>query len=675
MPLYNFKEIVIVPTADDLVDIMLSKTQRQTPTLVRHRHRISTVRQFYMRKVKYTQQNIRDKVSEILEQFPRVDDIHPFYADLLNVLYDRDHYKLALGQLSTARQLIDKIGQDYIKLLKYGDSVYRCKSLKRAALGRMVTIIKKHKASLAYLEQVRQHMSRLPSIDPTTRSLLVCGYPNVGKSSFINKLSRAEIEVQPYAFTTKALYVGHMDYKYLRWQVIDTPGILDRPLEDRNTIEMQSITALAHLKAAVLYLLDISEQCGYTIEQQATLFHSIKPLFANKPIIIVCSKCDVRKPEELGPEDVARIEHMAKEAVRISGADPNTNPETMVMTMSALTETGVMNVKQVACERLLANRVGTKVQGKKITDVVNRVHVAIPKPRDDIQRPPCIPASVEEVRRRKEAGIASNMVTEKQLQEMHGGAGVYISNLRKNYLLQDDEWKDDIIPEFMDGSNIFDYIDPEINAKLAELEREEEELMAEFNMDGMDMDEELTEEQQETLRRIEQRKLQLVQKHRQKKAIAGNKSVIPKMHNADGELNEDRMRKELEAMGMDPSKAIEHIRGRSLTRKQIPKRGRSEAPEMDVEMMDALEPEKKKRVHSAKSRSLSRGRSFSLMEPTPKEGLKDSVQRAKAVKLSDRMQRKWQKFARKGEADRIIPTLRPKHLFSGKRGIGKTDRR
>ena len=48
--------------------------------------------------------------------------------------------------------------------------------------------------------------------------------------------------VQPYAFTTKSIYVGHTDYKYLRWQVLDTPGILDRPLEERNTIEMQSIT-------------------------------------------------------------------------------------------------------------------------------------------------------------------------------------------------------------------------------------------------------------------------------------------------------------------------------------------------------------------------------------------------------------------------------------------------
>lgn len=48
---------------------------------------------------------------QILEDFPKVDDIHPFYADLLNVLYDRDHYKLALGQLNMARNLIDKVSQ------------------------------------------------------------------------------------------------------------------------------------------------------------------------------------------------------------------------------------------------------------------------------------------------------------------------------------------------------------------------------------------------------------------------------------------------------------------------------------------------------------------------------------------------------------------------------------
>ena len=63
----------------------------------------------------------------------------------------------------------------------------------------------------------------------------------------MNKITNENVNVQPYAFTTKSLFVGHTDYLYLRFQIIDTPGILDHPLEERNTIEMQSVTALGHL--------------------------------------------------------------------------------------------------------------------------------------------------------------------------------------------------------------------------------------------------------------------------------------------------------------------------------------------------------------------------------------------------------------------------------------------
>ena len=54
----------------------------------------------------------------------------------MNVLYDRDHYKLALGQVNAACHQVDNIAKDYLRLLKYGDSLYRCKQLKRACLGR-----------------------------------------------------------------------------------------------------------------------------------------------------------------------------------------------------------------------------------------------------------------------------------------------------------------------------------------------------------------------------------------------------------------------------------------------------------------------------------------------------------------------------------------------------------
>ncbi len=58
----------------------------------------------------------------------------------------------------------------------------------------------------------------------------------------------------------------------------------------------------------------------------------------------------------------------------------------------------------------------------------------------------------------------------------------------EDYILADDEWKNDIIPEIMDGKNIADFIDPDIAEKLEALEREEEMLEAEgFYNDHEDM--------------------------------------------------------------------------------------------------------------------------------------------------------------------------------------------
>ena len=148
--------LIILLILQDFIDIVLSKTNRKTPTVIHKQYKISRIRGFYMRKVKFTQQSFHDKLSTILTDFPKLEDIHPFYADLMNVLYDKDHYKLALGQINMALHLIDNVSKDYVRLLKYGDSLYRCKQLKRAALGRMATIMKRQAQSLQYLEQVSQ---------------------------------------------------------------------------------------------------------------------------------------------------------------------------------------------------------------------------------------------------------------------------------------------------------------------------------------------------------------------------------------------------------------------------------------------------------------------------------------------------------------------------------------
>ncbi|KAH8053304.1 hypothetical protein JL722_9527 [Aureococcus anophagefferens] len=356
MPVYDLKRLAAVPSASELVDIVLMRTQRKTPTVVHPGYKITRIRSFYMRKVKFTQQTISERLGAIVQDFPRLDDVHPFHSDLMGVLYDRDHYKLALGQLNTCKKLCETVTRDYVRLIKYADSLYRCKSLKVAALGRMMTLLKRQRASLGYLEEVRKHLGRLPALDPSARTLLVCGFPNVGKSSFMNKVTRAEVEVQPYAFTTKSLYVGHMDHRYLRWQVIDTPGILDHELEKRNVIEMQAVTALAHLPCAVLFFVDVSEQCGYTIEQQSSLFHSIRALFADKQLVLVANKTDAKKVEDLDAGRKQLLEDMLS-AHRTNG--PGGDEMAKMVEMSNVTEQGVADVKNLAtcCSRAEAARV------------------------------------------------------------------------------------------------------------------------------------------------------------------------------------------------------------------------------------------------------------------------------------------------------------------------------
>ncbi|KAJ4779400.1 Nucleolar GTP-binding protein 1 [Rhynchospora pubera] len=677
---FNFKGITVVPSGKEMVDIILSRTQRQTPTVVHKGYAINRLRQFYMRKVRFTQQNFHDKLSAIVDEFPRLEGIHPFYSDLLHVLYNKDHYKLALGQVNTARNLISKVAKDYVRLLKYGDSLYRCKCLKVAALGRMCTVIKRIGPSLAYLEQVRQHMARLPSIDPNMRTILICGYPNVGKSSFMNKITRADVDVQPYAFTTKSLFVGHTDYKYLRYQVIDTPGILDRPFEDRNIIEMCSITALAHLRSAVLFFLDVSGSCGYTVAQQAALFHSIKSLFLNKPLMVVCNKIDLQQLNALSEDDKRLVDEMKAEALKTLqiGGDPNAEQQVLV-TMSTLTEEGVINVKNTACERILDQRVEIKMKSKKINDCLNRFHVAMPKPRDGKERPVCIPQQVleqrakdQEVEKEKE-----KRKLEKDLENENGGAGVYSASLKKHYLLANDEWKEDIIPEIIDGHNVADFMDPDILERLEELEREEGLRLAgeegdDFEIDGDNM----TPEEREALNEIRKRKKALIQEHRIKKSTAESRPIVPRKFDKDRQFTTERMGRQLSGLGLDPSKAIERVRSRSVSRGR--KRERSVAADgagddgMEIDN-DGKGSNKRLRLRSV-SRSRSRSRA-PVEEVIPGEGFKDKEQKVKAIKLGKKSVKKRNKDARKGEADRVILNMMPKHLFSGKRGIGKTSRR
>ncbi|KAG5891666.1 hypothetical protein JTB14_020084 [Gonioctena quinquepunctata] len=632
MSLYNFKKIAVVPTAKDFIDIIFSKTQRKTPTVVHKQYKITRIRAFYMRKVKFSQQSFHDRLTQMLTEFPKLDDVHPFYADLMNVLYDKDHYKLALGQINTARHLIDNVAKDYVRLLKFGDSLYRCKQLKRAALGRMATIMKRQGSNLTYLEQKISIIYKIA----------LSGFPNVGKSSFINKITRADVEVQPYAFTTKSLYVGHTDYKYLRWQIIDTPGILDHSLEERNVIEMQAVTALAHLRACILYFMDLSEQCGHTLDEQVKLFESIKPLFANKPLIVVTNKCDIVKLDELPQERRAELKELEEDK------------DIAIMEMSTVNDMGVMEVKTEACEKLLSFRVDQKMRTKKVDGVLNRLHVAVPKTRDDKSRPPCIPESILAKKQQEAEKRKRKLERDIELEE----GDDYVLDLHKHYVDIPEEERYDIIPEIWEGHNIADYIDPDIFEKLAELEKDEE-----FREEtGMYVVPKI--EYDETMEEIKKLALQI----RNKKAIIKDEARINKQsrkpvmpRTAGGKVRDrsvSKLREDMSKLGVD----LEESGDAHFTKTK--QRSRSMGP-----------PAKRMRMDVSDSTSLNRSRSMSK-PPRNELGVKDVAMKKKLAKIAHRaISNKVKRMGLKGEADRFIGTKMPKHLFSGKRGVGKTDRR
>uniref|UniRef100_A0A7S2BZF7 Nucleolar GTP-binding protein 1 n=1 Tax=Octactis speculum TaxID=3111310 RepID=A0A7S2BZF7_9STRA len=642
---YNFKSIAPVPPADQFIDIVLTRTQRRTPTVVHPGYAINRIRAFYMRKVKYTQQTASERLGEILTSFPRLDDIHPFYADLMNILYDRDHYKLALGQINISKRLIDTLARDYVRLIKYGDSLYRCKQLKRAAMGRMMTILKRQKASLSYLEEVRKHLSRLPSIDPNTRTLIVCGYPNVGKSSFMNKVTRADVEVQPYAFTTKSLFVGHMDYRYLRWQVVDTPGILDHPLDERNTIEMQAITALAHLQCCVLYFLDISEQCGFTIAQQVALFENIKPLFANKQLLLIVNKIDVVAFDAISEDN----RNLITEMVKTTGAE--------LMHMSNVSEEGVSAVKNRACDLLLQARVDARVAGSKVQNILNRLTVTTPGQEGTNPPKAFIPESVVAARLNGGTSMDPSMrrKTEKDLMIEGGGPGVYKMDFNKNFLLSNDEWKYDAVPEIMDGKNVADFIDPDVQAKLDALDLEQEQVEAEAADAWASDESDLDDADKAILNAIRSKKKVLKKESR----LAKSRHAAP-MPRATRRRQMKDVVEHLEGVGVD-SKLLE---GNRASKTVGTKRGREESRNDGEDYMDEEESGDKRQ------RSQSRSRSMSARRASGKDLPVENPVTAKKMRKMQNGAKGFGKVRKAGEADRRSGPKLAKHLIAGKMSSG-----
>jgi len=160
---------------------------------------------------------------------------------------------------------------------------------RREFYGRISSVIKQIKNELEYLEYARKILRSFPNIKTDLPTVVLAGYPNVGKTTLLKALTGSAPKIASYPFTTLNLMLGYAK----GIQFVDTPGLLDRPLGKRNKVEVKAILALKHLTRTIIFVLDPSETAGYTLKQQLNLLEQIKEKFKMK-FIIVSSKTDLK---------------------------------------------------------------------------------------------------------------------------------------------------------------------------------------------------------------------------------------------------------------------------------------------------------------------------------------------------------------------------------------------
>jgi nucleolar GTP-binding protein len=275
-----FERLPSVPSAEDLLNKAFRRASRAGE---RQDLKISTAGNV-----------LAENLAGLVKSFPSLEKLPPFYREMLDILVGADAMRIRLSRLQWASRKIREISKSYSALARRGDGPAAAKS----AFGRMASVVNSIDADLEFLKEARKRLREMPTIDPQAPTIIIAGYPNVGKSSFLAGITGARPKIARYPFTTKGVSLGHFTRDHKRYQVLDTPGLLDRPLEEKNTIERQTIAALSHLPGVVLFILDPSEHCGYPLEAQLHLAETIAA-WIQRPMLVAANKADLAGYEDV----------------------------------------------------------------------------------------------------------------------------------------------------------------------------------------------------------------------------------------------------------------------------------------------------------------------------------------------------------------------------------------
>jgi nucleolar GTP-binding protein len=233
--------------------------------------------------------------------FKRMEEIPPFTIALLEEKLGKGRLERSLSRVRTAEERI--IGfrrEEEKKIPRLVDPALLKESLRRF-YGRASSAVREVEEDLVRLEDAAALMKQSPHIDPAVPTVVVVGYPNVGKSSLLRRLTSASPKVAAYPFTTLSVSIGHAEIgPTLRTQVVDTPGMLVRTPKKAKVAggpEREAMAALETSTGIVIFLIDPTGSCGWPLEDQMKLLERLKAAHPGRRMITVENKVDLLHAE------------------------------------------------------------------------------------------------------------------------------------------------------------------------------------------------------------------------------------------------------------------------------------------------------------------------------------------------------------------------------------------
>ncbi len=286
-----------VSSAKELLDIAFRKASKEMLPKIRQNKK-KELKLFIVKKISVAANSLDDKITGIIKQFPDIDNSPEFLKEMIATAIPLGEYKRALGHLQSKKKILKMIQRKAIGLIHKSRNPKETTKAERGFFGRVSSVIMELDSDLALLEKLRKEMKEFPDIDAEAPTAIIAGFPNSGKTTMLKRLTGSAPEIAAYPFTTKGLQLGHFEERYLRYQLIDTPGLFDRKMSERNPIEKKAISALKNLAGIIIFVVDASENCGYPLQEQKHLLEEIKKEFAKKTIIVL-NKADVASAEQL----------------------------------------------------------------------------------------------------------------------------------------------------------------------------------------------------------------------------------------------------------------------------------------------------------------------------------------------------------------------------------------